>query len=104
MVSECALGKGQDAWENVALCLVLRDMGNQVVRIEASSLVPLEAALADAELPGRRPMLFPAPSAVWDAIDVASSALGLSVDLGWAWAGSLRYVADSLAELAIWMM
>ena len=84
----------------LALLMVLRDMGNGVVRLECARLL----ARRD---PGRwispdcQPMAFPASPPVADCLEIARRSLGVRPNHRFT-AGRCRPVAERLTEYCVW--
>lgn len=87
----------QPAWALgvVALSILLRDLGNGVVRVEVEGWHFLERPTYG----GGEPLAAPFPSVVADAIACALCALGSHREFT---AGRSRSVADDLTEICVW--
>ena len=90
--------------EPAALQMIVRAIGNSVLRLESCSLVPMDAALEWKALYGLFPLAFPLPVDLLDVASVAIEALGIpasrhktTVPQGYA-----RALADDLTEILVW--
>jgi hypothetical protein len=64
-------------WETHGVRLVVRDMGNGVVRLECFELVSATDAVALAQLTGSTELSFPVPRRYQDLVGEAASMIGL---------------------------
>lgn len=84
---------------NLARRFVVRDMGNEVDRIEAFDLIPIEAAKEEAKLPERTPLSLPHSDRIEDIFATGCSKVycGNCIPFGF-----VRPIDDSSFEMMIW--
>lgn len=91
------------ACANRALRVVVREMGNDVDRIEFAEFIPVEHARGECSLPGRVPFGFPYPARFLDICTHAATFAGEFVDCdGCVQLGSVRSVDERTIEIIVW--
>lgn len=84
----------------LAVLMVLRDMGNGVVRLECARLLERFNPRRDPD-PGFHPMIFPPSPMVADCLDIARRSVGVCPGHEFT-AGRCRPVTDEVMEYCIW--
>lgn len=84
----------------VTLLMVLRDMGNGVIRLECARLLGLADPVCNEE-PDSHPMVFPPSPAVADCLEIARCAAGVSPCHRFT-EGRCRLVCDGVREYRVW--
>ena len=90
--------------EPAALQMVVRSVGNGVLRLECCDLIPMDAALEWKRLHGLWPLVFPLPASILDVASVAIESLGIPASRHKTTVpeGYCRALADDLTEIVIW--
>ena len=91
----CDKGVRRELERRDALTLVLRDMGNQVTRIESAELVPGNPFRPDECVP----LVFPLSARLADLVGVALDHLNAEMDVR---EGCLRCVCEGITEIIVW--
>ena len=89
--------------EEVAIRMVIRDMGNGVDRVEALEVIPFHVGVAEKDLQGREPLPLPHPPELMDMCEQAAIAMGVAEEAKECVPdGFVRAIDERTMEFVVW--